>query len=149
MIQWTTLKTNQMSKVGFLQIRDLFSLQQIGYLQQKIVLFVTETCVSCIAVNANGNSIPPMFIFPRRRYQDHFIPLTVLRITSLRVAIHIWNVTQCTLQKNQQRSILMYSQCGSTIFRQGRRQNPFRVEHLRHPDFYDVIWTHMTLSDSC
>ena len=61
-------------------------------------LFMTETCVSCIAVNANGNSIPPMFIFPRRRYQDHFIPLTLLRITSLRVAIHIWNVTQCTLQ---------------------------------------------------
>lgn len=26
-----------------------------------------------LAVNAIGNSIPPMFIFPRKRFQDHFI----------------------------------------------------------------------------
>lgn len=27
----------------------------------------------CVAVSAIGNSIPPMFVFPRKRYQDHFI----------------------------------------------------------------------------
>jgi len=26
-----------------------------------------------LAVNAIGNSIPPIFIFPRKRFQDHFI----------------------------------------------------------------------------
>lgn len=26
-----------------------------------------------IAVNTIGNSIPPMFIFPRKRFHDHFI----------------------------------------------------------------------------
>lgn len=26
-----------------------------------------------VAINALGNSIPPMFIFPRLRFQDHFI----------------------------------------------------------------------------
>ncbi|KAJ8942203.1 hypothetical protein NQ318_021090 [Aromia moschata] len=30
---------------------------------------VTVTC----AVNAIGNSLPPMFIFPRLRYQEHFV----------------------------------------------------------------------------
>lgn len=28
---------------------------------------------SAMAVNALGNSIPPLFIFPRQRYQDHFV----------------------------------------------------------------------------
>lgn len=27
----------------------------------------------CVAINAIGNSVPPMFIFPRKRYQDYFI----------------------------------------------------------------------------
>jgi len=27
----------------------------------------------CLAVNAVGNAIPPMFIFPRVNYKDHFI----------------------------------------------------------------------------
>ena len=32
---------------------------------------VLVTCA--VAVNATGNTIPPMFIFPRKRYYDHFI----------------------------------------------------------------------------
>lgn len=27
----------------------------------------------CVAVNAVGNTVPPMFVFPRLRFQDHFI----------------------------------------------------------------------------
>jgi hypothetical protein len=27
----------------------------------------------CLAVNAVGNTIPPMFIFPRLKFQDHFV----------------------------------------------------------------------------
>lgn len=27
----------------------------------------------CVAVSATGNSVPPMFVFPRKRFQDHFI----------------------------------------------------------------------------
>lgn len=27
----------------------------------------------CLAVSAVGNAIPPMFIFPRVNYKDHFI----------------------------------------------------------------------------
>ena len=27
---------------------------------------------TALAVNAQGNSIPPYFIFPRKKFQDHF-----------------------------------------------------------------------------
>ena len=27
----------------------------------------------CAAVSATGNSVPPMFIFPRQKFKDHFI----------------------------------------------------------------------------
>ena len=32
-----------------------------------------ELVTMCVAVNANGNTVPPMFIFPRVKYHDHFI----------------------------------------------------------------------------
>lgn len=32
-----------------------------------------EMITVAVAVNAQGNSIPPMFIFPRKRFRDHFI----------------------------------------------------------------------------
>ncbi|XP_072397936.1 uncharacterized protein [Diabrotica undecimpunctata] len=27
----------------------------------------------CLAVNASGNSVPPMFIFPQKNYPEHFV----------------------------------------------------------------------------
>lgn len=32
-----------------------------------------EMITVAVAVNAQGNSVPPMFIFPRKRFRDHFI----------------------------------------------------------------------------
>ena len=33
-----------------------------------------ELVTMCVAASANGNTVPPMFIFPRVKYHDHFIP---------------------------------------------------------------------------
>ena len=33
-----------------------------------------ELVTMCVAATANGNTVPPMFIFPRVKYHDHFIP---------------------------------------------------------------------------
>ena len=33
-----------------------------------------ELVTMCVAASANGNTVPPMFIFPHVKYHDHFIP---------------------------------------------------------------------------
>lgn len=48
-------------------VMDSLSLQVCTY-------WYMHVCKHCaVAVNGTGNSVPPMFVFPRKKFQDHFI----------------------------------------------------------------------------